>query len=58
MCECECVMCESVTHCGVSSVDGHAMRACVDEDGAHDVGRGEDGGVQGNGRGTVLIAGR
>ena len=44
------------THCGVSSVDRHAVRASVDEDGADHVGRRQERGLWYRGRRAVLIA--
>ena len=44
------------THCGVSSVDRHAVRASVDEDGADHVGRRQERGLRYRGRRAVLIA--
>ena len=46
-------------HSGVSSVDRHAVRASVNEDGAYNVGRREERRVHGGGRrGTILITER
>ena len=46
----------SSTHCDVSPVDWHTVRAAIEEDGPDDKGRGDGGVVGGWRRGAVLIA--
>jgi hypothetical protein len=47
-------MCQ--THCRVSSVDWHAVRASVDEDGTNHIGRRQERGLRYRWRRAVLIA--
>ena len=44
------------THCRVSSVDWHAVRASVDEDGTNHIGRRQERGLRYRWRRAVLIA--